>query len=247
MGLGIFRWKILLIAISVLLLWQSSKVWLNLTQEKYGIEAQLQDNQLTNDESKQKVHITVYYEALCPDSRNFFIKQLLPMYHKIPNNVQLEFIPYGKATVGYFIKRKNDLKTTVKTENGYEFMCQHGPIECGANIIHACSIDILKNTSIQLEYLSCMIKNNIVPVNIMEICAKKMNIDYNPIFKCFIGDKGKELLAKYGELTNALTPQISFIPTVVLNENSENQARILKNLLHEVCLQFKIMPEGCIL
>ena len=38
MGLGIFRWKILLIAISVLLLWQSSKVWLNLTQEKYGIE-----------------------------------------------------------------------------------------------------------------------------------------------------------------------------------------------------------------
>ncbi|XP_060828036.1 GILT-like protein 1 [Bombus pascuorum] len=234
MGLGIFRWKILLIAISVLLLWQSSKVWLNLTQEKYGIEAQLQDNQLTNDESKQKVHITVYYEALCPDSRNFFIKQLLPVYHKIPNNVQLEFIPYGKAT-------------TVKTENGYEFMCQHGPIECGANIIHACSIDILKNTSIQLEYLSCMIKNNIVPVNIMEICAKKMNIDYNPIFKCFIGDKGKELLAKYGELTNALTPQISFIPTVVLNENSENQARILKNLLHEVCLQFKIMPEGCIL
>lgn len=105
----------------------------------------------------------------------------------------------------------------MKTDNRYKFMCQHGPVECGANIIHACSIDILKNTSIQLEYLSCMIKNNIVPVNIMETCAKKMNLDYNPIFKCFIEEKGKELLAKYGELTNALTPQISFIPTVVLN------------------------------
>lgn len=238
MGLGILRWKILLIIISVLLLWQSSKVWLNLTQEKSGIEAQLQDNQVVtlnqkDDENKQKVHIAVYYEALCPDSRSFFIKQLLPMYHKIPDNVQLEFVPYGKAT-------------TVKTDNGYEFMCQHGPVECGANIIHACSIDILKNISIQLEYLSCMIKNNIVPVNIMEICAKKMNLDYNPIFKCFIEEKGKELLAKYGELTNALTPQISFIPTVVLNGSSENQARILKNLLQEVCLHFKIMPEGCI-
>ena len=111
----------------------------------------------------------------------------------------------------------NKFLQTVKTDNGYEFMCQHGPVECGANIIHACSIDILKNTSIQLEYLSCMIKNNIVPVNIMETCAKKMNLDYNPIFKCFIEEKGKELLAKYGELTSALTPQISFIPTVVLN------------------------------
>lgn len=30
-------------------------------------------------------------------------------------------------------------------------------------------------------------------------------------------------------------------------QSSENQARILKNLLQEVCLHFKIIPEGCIL
>lgn len=29
-------------------------------------------------------------------------------------------------------------------------------------------------------------------------------------------------------------------------QSSENQARILKNLLQEVCLHFKIIPEGCI-
>lgn len=136
---------------------------------------------------------------------------------------------------------------TLKTEDGYEFKCQHGPIECAANIIHACSIDILKNSSIKLEYLSCMIKNNMIPKKIMEICAKKMNIDYNPIFKCYNEEKGKELLAEYGKLTNVLIPRISFIPTVIINGSSENQARILKNLLQEVCLHFKIIPEGCIL
>ncbi|XP_015432214.1 PREDICTED: GILT-like protein C02D5.2 [Dufourea novaeangliae] len=236
MGLG-FRMKIPLIIISVFLLWQSSKVWLSFTQKKSDIEAQLQNNQLVTSSQKdewiqQKVHIAVYYEALCPDSRNFFIKQLLPTYHKIPDNVQMELIPYGKAT-------------TVKIDHGYKFTCQHGPIECNANIIHACSIDILKNSSIQLEYLSCMIKHNIEPVNIMKICAQKMNVDYNPILECFTGQLGQELLAKYGEQTNSLTPKVSFIPTVILDGNSENQARILKNLLQEVCRHLKVMPEGC--
>lgn len=106
---------------------------------------------------------------------------------------------------------------TVKTENGYEFMCQHGPIECDANIIHGCSIYTLTNTSVQLEYLSCMIKNNMEPMNIMKTCAETMNIDYNPISTCFKEDKGKELLAKYGKQTNALIPRVSFIPTVTLD------------------------------
>lgn len=38
MGLGIFRWKILLIILSVLLFWQSSKIWLNFTQGKSDIK-----------------------------------------------------------------------------------------------------------------------------------------------------------------------------------------------------------------
>lgn len=62
-----------------------------------------------------------------------------------------------------------------------------------------------------------MIKNNINPTSIMESCARKMNIDYNPILKCSTEGEGEELLAKYGELTNALSPSISFIPTVVLD------------------------------
>ncbi|XP_031826469.1 gamma-interferon-inducible lysosomal thiol reductase-like protein [Nomia melanderi] len=237
MGLGSFRSKIPLIIISVFLLWQSSKVWLSFTQEKTDIEAQPQDSEVTtlsqNDErTQQKVHIAVYYEALCPDSRSFFTKQLLPTYHKIPDSIEVELIPYGKAT-------------TMKIESGYEFICQHGPTECDANIIHACSIDILKNSSVQLEYVSCMIKNNIDPVNIMKICAQKMNIDYNKIFKCFTEEKGKELLAKYGEQTNSLIPTVSFIPTILLDGSSDYQARILKNLLQEVCLHLKFLPEHC--
>ncbi|KAG7205181.1 hypothetical protein KM043_018271 [Ampulex compressa] len=239
MGSGSFRWRILLIVIAILVLWQSSKVWLILMQENIDTQAQLQEELVItpsqeNDHVTEKVNVAVYYEALCPDSRNFFIKQLLPMYQSIPDNVQVELVPYGKAT-------------TIKTDDGYEFNCQHGPIECAANIIHACSIDIIKNPLMQLEYLSCMIKNNIKPLNVMDICATKMNVDRKSILSCYTGTRGKELLAKYGEETDALNPRVSFIPTVTLNGNTQNQPAILKNLLQQVCLKFNVVPEGCLL
>lgn len=233
MGPGFFRWKLIVLIISALLLWQASKVLVNIAQGSTAIEAQLQDGLTTSRQDEQQVHVAVYYEALCPDSRSFFIKQLLPTYQRISENLQVELIPYGKAT-------------TRKTDVGYKFECQHGPVECDANMIHACSIDALRNSTVRLEYLSCMIKNNLEPVNIMKSCAKRMNIDYWSIYDCFVGDKGKELLAGYGEATRKLVPAVSFIPTVTLDGSSEDQPKILKDLLQEVCLRFKkITPEGC--
>lgn len=43
--------------------------------------------------------VGVYYEALCPDSRNFIIQHLLPSFDKAPNSFDIKFVPYGKAEV----------------------------------------------------------------------------------------------------------------------------------------------------
>lgn len=45
------------------------------------------------------VVVTVFYEALCPDSKNFVIKQLLPTFYKAPALVEVQLVPYGKAEV----------------------------------------------------------------------------------------------------------------------------------------------------
>lgn len=50
----------------------------------------------------EKIIIGVYYEALCPDSRGFIMRDLKSTYDKIPNNIIIELIPYGKATVCNF-------------------------------------------------------------------------------------------------------------------------------------------------
>lgn len=45
------------------------------------------------------VLVMVFYEALCPDSKNFIIKQLHGVYERAPSLIDFQLVPYGKATV----------------------------------------------------------------------------------------------------------------------------------------------------
>ena len=41
----------------------------------------------------------VYYESLCPDSRNFLVNQLASNWNVLSSFVNLRLIPFGKASV----------------------------------------------------------------------------------------------------------------------------------------------------
>ncbi|KRT83745.1 hypothetical protein AMK59_3384, partial [Oryctes borbonicus] len=125
----------------------------------------------SHEGSKEVIKVSIYYEALCSDSRNFIVNQLAPAYEDLHDEMFLDFIPYGKAKT-----HENDGKIT--------FTCQHGPTECQANKIHACVIDILPEQRMQLKYISCMIYDNIVPLEALERCGKELGVDYNPIADC---------------------------------------------------------------
>lgn len=50
----------------------------------------------------QNVHVTVYYETLCPDSQRFITQQLYPAWKDLKDHLVLEFVPFGKASVSVF-------------------------------------------------------------------------------------------------------------------------------------------------
>lgn len=56
---------------------------------------------------------------------------------------------------------------------------------------------------------------------------------------------GAELLKMHGEITHALKPSVSFIPTITLNGSQGRQASILKDLLEEVCKVAGGHPDIC--
>ena len=85
-------------------------------------------------------------------------------------------------------------------------------------MIHACAIEAIKEPKQQLEYLTCMIKRNHEPQDIMKTCAENMGIAYQSILKCYNGEHGKHLLAKYGEITEENRSKITFIPTISLDQ-----------------------------
>lgn len=100
--------------------------------------------------------MTVFYEALCPDSKYFITKQLQPAFYKAPALIDFQLIPYGKAT------------TTTNSDGSLAFLCQHGEIECNANIYHACCIEAINEPKVLIDVIACMIRNNLLPKEAMQ-------------------------------------------------------------------------------
>lgn len=63
------------------------------------------ENSLIKNDKKDITYLPVgvYYEALCPDSRNFILQHLVPSFNKAPDNFDIEFVPYGKAKVIHYL------------------------------------------------------------------------------------------------------------------------------------------------
>lgn len=115
------------------------------------------------------VNVAVYYEVLCPDSKNFIIKQLQASYIKAPKLIEIEFFPYGKLISRVLIRLSHNSECLVETgkattntnsDGSLSFDCQHGPTECEGNMIHACSIEAIHDTKTRLDMVACMIRDN---------------------------------------------------------------------------------------
>ncbi|KAK9717461.1 Gamma interferon inducible lysosomal thiol reductase (GILT) [Popillia japonica] len=179
--------------------------------------------------SEQKIRITILYESLCPDSSKFINEQLAPCYDSIKDNVDIEFVPYGKAT------HKN-------TTAGFKFECQHGPRECELNIHHACGIKYASSDSQKVKFVNCMMReateNN--GNNAVTTCTKQTGISFDNVSRCYSGKEGQTLHAGHGDRTETFAP--SFIPTILFNNTFDqyNQDRALNNLcslVNELCLR----------
>ncbi|KAL7739034.1 hypothetical protein ACLKA6_001942 [Drosophila palustris] len=185
--------------------------------------------ELTDEPSFRKtigapVLVMVFYEALCPDSKYFITKQLLPAFKAAAPIMEVQLVPYGKAT------------TSTDSEGKYTFDCQHGITECQANTYHACVAEVINDPLIRLEVVTCMIRDNRHPKDAMLKCTKQYNVEnIDLIQKCYDSSHGSELMKLNGDATHALRPAVTFIPTITLDGSQGRQPSILKDLLSEVC------------
>lgn len=148
--------------------------------------------------------VTVLYESLCPDSVNFLRDQFYPAYSTIKERINVELVPYGKAT-------------TKKVNGKWVFECQHKENECYGNKVHACAINIAPKVA-STEFILCAMKSGDGSNNdTLKQCAGDKNITWSSIEACLKSGKGDDLLALNGNRTDALYPNLTFVPTIVFN------------------------------
>ncbi|KAL7634274.1 UNVERIFIED_CONTAM: hypothetical protein RMT77_015604 [Armadillidium vulgare] len=172
------------------------------------------------------IRVTVFYEALCPDSRDFVVRQLLPAYRIMGDVITVELVPYGKA------------QSSISPNGRKTFTCQHGPRECQANIMHACVSKHVKDEQTRLNIIECMIKINYNedPIEAGRKCLNKFEENFKNVEKCATAEEGEELHYHLGKMTHDLEPRVTFIPTITINDSQKHQELILKNLVKKLCL-----------
>ncbi|CAG7727377.1 unnamed protein product [Allacma fusca] len=174
-------------------------------------------------EETPRTKISVYYESLCGDSRRFIKNQLYPLMRSpIGKYVDLELVPYGKAT-------------TSGSNGNYEFSCQHGEPECLGNRVHSCALSKLTKSQ-ALDFVHCSMASSYPPEAGQE-CSNQLNLDFDPIKTCSTSKDGDELLATNGRKTHGLSPKLYFVPWIVFDGkwSEELMERSLQNLRTVVC------------
>lgn len=88
--------RVLIFFLLVVTIWKCCDYFL-LSKESLAVASGIEEE--TELSPNERFKISVYYEALCSDSRNFILKKLLPTYEALNKYLILDFIPYGKAEV----------------------------------------------------------------------------------------------------------------------------------------------------
>lgn len=174
-----------------------------------------------------RVNVEVFYESYCPDSKRFVLEQLHPAYNELSIIMNLQLIPYGRASRRWDPSKKQ-----------YNFSCEHGEKECLGNLFQGCAFHHYPNPGVHLPFLACMF-NSSSPNKAYLKCVKKCGFNLGVLAKCNNGPEGNKLQARYAEWSESVNPEkrLSFVPWIRMDRKDKmyDAYRDFKNTLYEVC------------
>ncbi|KAJ0027594.1 hypothetical protein Pint_34933 [Pistacia integerrima] len=160
-----------------------------------------------NPPKPKKVTLSLYYESLNRNCRNFIVNKLGEMFdtdlHKI---VSLRMVPWGNAR-----------KLRIFNET---IICQNGPSECYLNTIQACAVNVWPAEK-HFKFIHCIESQDLsflASEAVWRGCSDDLELSQDPIDHCYRSGEGKKLILRNGEETEQLVPKKRFIPWVTVND-----------------------------
>ncbi|XP_046400599.1 GILT-like protein 1 [Ischnura elegans] len=171
-----------------------------------------------------KLDVSIYYESLCPDSRNFMISQFPGAWATFSQYMNVKFIPFGKA------------KSHKMPDGTIRFACQHGPRECSGNRMQSCALSLLPDPAKQAQFVTCVMSRR-DPLVYGPKCAEAVDLNFTDVENCYGSTMGDELQLQAEAATNSIRNPLSFVPTIVFNNafSQELQDQSLYDFRGVVC------------
>ncbi|XP_047484583.1 GILT-like protein 1 [Penaeus chinensis] len=170
-----------------------------------------------------KVKVTVFYEALCPDSKKFITKQLYPVWNELKHIIELDINAYGKAH-------------EVKKGNESSFRCQHGPRECAANAMLTCAKKYIPDEQKLMDFTNCLMEKRRGILSATE-CADLAGVDLSDVARCHHTAEGATLQSEIGERQQQLDPPLYYVPWILINDvfTKSQLTAAQRNLREVIC------------
>lgn len=186
-------------------------------------------------EHDPKVSVEVFYETYCPDSRNFVLEELNSTYAELSNIIQLQLVPYGKASLRRELPNK-----------WFSFDCQHGDKECYGNLLQTCVIKYYPDPIVHLPLVVCMFSSS-NPNRAYDSCARKQGFDIDTLQKCVSGKEGNDLQLRFAEWTESVNGKgrLEFVPWIRMNGHPEKDKMYdaFNNFKKTLCEEYKSMVD----
>lgn len=145
-------------------------------------------------------------------------------------------------------------KVTVN-DDGVNFNCQHGRLECAGNKAHSCGLFLAGDEMTAVKFVSCamesrkyeevvellILRRSTLLIHIRYIfmqCVKKTGLDFEKYQSCYSSEMGTLLQIEAAMKTDKLpkrwlTGRIAFVPTIVYNDvtsfHIQNKLKTLKS------------------
>ncbi|XP_014283299.1 GILT-like protein 1 [Halyomorpha halys] len=199
----------------------------------------------SNSKPVSPVPVTIYYESLCPYSVRFIVDRLVPIYNDKEFNfagllANMDLVPYGHVYNPDF--------------SNYKYTCQHGVPECEGNKLHGCAVKYIKDKSILLNYISCLMNTTqytmspilSYPANECKNLVPSSRMQH--IFNCYNSNEGWDLFNQHGMTTEKFFgPNRFLVPYVSFHEkkNDELSATAKGNFKKALCVQNGVRHHAC--
>ncbi|XP_053491594.1 gamma-interferon-inducible lysosomal thiol reductase [Ictalurus furcatus] len=182
--------------------------------------------------SSPPVEVSVYYESFCPGCRTFLTGQLFPTWTMLGDIMRVHLVPYGNAK-------------ELPEQN--LFSCQHGKLECQANMIEACILNVTGHAAFPVIY--CMESSSDV-INAAQPCLQLYapSVEWGTVESCMRGSLGHRLMHENALKTQALRPQHTHVPWVTFNGlyRDDWEDKAMSTLFNLICKLYKgIKPPTC--